>query len=301
MMDHAPDPSAPHGPAVISCALTGVLTDPKRHPVPVTPEEMALEAARAWDEGATVVHLHFRDQTPGLGHLPTWDPQVASDIAAAIRARVPEMLLNFSTGVVGPDISGPVACLRAARPEIAALNAGSLNYLKTRANGEWAWLPMLFDNPVEKIAGFVEVMDECGVVPECECFDTGIVRSVGMFAAAGLLRSPVHVSLVMGVDSGMPADPRWLPLLIEQLPPGAQWQTIGIGRQEVWALHRRAAELGGHLRTGFEDTFYLEDGSRAAHNGVLVAELVRIARAAGRDVATAAQTRAAFGLKASAP
>ena len=298
MMDPTHDLQAPHGPAVISCALTGVLTDPKRHPVPVTPEEMALEAARAWDEGATIVHLHFRDQSPGLGHLPSWDPAVASAIAAAIRARVPGMLLNFSTGVVGPDISGPAACLRAARPEIAALNAGSLNYLKTRANGEWAWFPMLFDNPVEKIAGFVEVMDECGIVPECECFDTGIVRSVGMFAAAGLLKAPVHVSLVMGIDSGMPADPRWLPLLIEQLPAGAQWQTIGIGRQEVWALHRRAAELGGHLRTGLEDTFYLEEGSRAAHNGALVAELVRVARGAGREIATPAQTRAAFGLGA---
>lgn len=285
-------------PAVISCALTGVLTDPKRHPVPVTPDQMALEAERAWNAGATVVHLHFRDQTPGMGHMPSWRPEDALAIADAIRARVPQILLNFSTGVMGPDISGPVACLRAARPEIAALNSGSLNYLKVRSNGEWAWLPLLFDNPVEKVAAFVEVMDELGIVPECECFDTGIVRSVAMFHQAGLLRDPLHVSLVMGVDSGMPADPRWLELLIEQLPAEAHWQTIGIGREEVWALHRRAAELGGHLRTGLEDTFYLPDGGRAEHNGALVDALVSVARGAGREVATIAETRAMFGLQA---
>lgn len=283
-------------PAIISCALTGVLTDPKRHPVPVTPAEMADEAERAWNAGATVVHLHFRDQRPGMGHMPSWRAEDAVAVADAIRARVPEMLLNFSTGVIGPDISGPVSCLRAGKPEIAALNAGTLNYLKLRSNGEWAWLPMVFDNPVDKVASFVEVMDELGVVPECECFDTGILRSVGMFHKAGLLRDPLHVSLVMGVDSGMPADPDWLPLLLRELPEGAHWQTIGIGRQEVWALHQRAAELGGHLRTGLEDTFYLPDGERAGSNGDLVDALVDIARQAGREIATAAQTRAAFGL-----
>lgn len=283
-------------PAIISCALTGVLTDPKRHPVPVTPTEMADEAERAWNAGATVVHLHFRDQRSGMGHMPSWRAEDAVAVADAIRARVPEMLLNFSTGVIGPDISGPVSCLRAGKPEIAALNAGTLNYLKLRSNGEWAWLPMVFDNPVDKVASFVEVMDELGVVPECECFDTGILRSVGMFHKAGLLRDPLHVSLVMGVDSGMPADPDWLPLLLRELPEGAHWQTIGIGRQEVWALHQRAAELGGHLRTGLEDTFYLPDGERAGSNGDLVEALVDIARQAGREIATAAQTRAAFGL-----
>ncbi|MEY3015516.1 MAG: hypothetical protein RIT45_4251 [Pseudomonadota bacterium] len=286
----------PDQPAVISCALTGVLTDPKRHPVPVTPDEMAAEAERAWNAGATVVHLHFRDQRPGMGHLPSWRTEDAVAVADAIRARVPEMLLNFSTGVIGPDISGPTACLRAGKPEIAALNAGTLNYLKLRSNGEWAWLPMVFDNPVDKVAAFVEVMNEQGIVPECECFDTGIVRSVAMFHQAGLLGDPLHISLVMGVDSGMPADPDWLPLLLREMPEGAHWQTIGIGRQEVWALHRRAAELGGHLRTGLEDTFYLPDGERARSNGDLVEALVATARAAGRQIATAAQARATFGL-----
>ncbi len=150
----------------VTCALTGVLTNPANHPVPVTPEEMAAEARRAFDAGATIMHCHFRDQSPGMGFLPSWDPQIAADICGAIRDACPGVVINMSTGVVGDDISGPVACLESVRPEMAALNAGSLNYLKLRRNGEWAWPPMLFDNPVTKIQSYLTVMSEVGIVPE---------------------------------------------------------------------------------------------------------------------------------------
>lgn len=283
-------------PAIITCALTGVLTNPATHPVPVTPEEMAREARRARDAGATVVHLHFRNQTPGLGHLPTWEPDVCAAIVDAIRAECPDLLINSSTGVIGPDISGPLGVLERVRPEIAAMNAGSLNYLKTRRDGRWAWPPMLFDNPVDKISGYLEAMYALGIVPECEAFDTGIVRSIGLFKEVGLLRDPVHVSFVMGVASGMPAKASWLPLLIEELPAGAHFQTIVIGRAEVWDVHRRAAELGGNVRTGLEDTFYLPDGTKTDSNGPLVEALVRIVQETGREPATPAETRAAYGL-----
>jgi len=277
---------------IISCALTGVLTDPARYPVPVTAEEMAVEARRAFEAGATIMHCHFRNQSEGLGYLPTWEPDVVDTIASAIREACPGVILNFSTGVVGDDISGPVACLERSRPEMAALNAGSLNYLKVRSNGDWAWPPMLFDNTVDKIQAFLTKMDALGIVPECECFDTGIVRSIGMLRAVGMLRDPLHISLVMGVASGMPAKASWLPLLIDELPEGAHWQTIVIGRTEVWDVHRASAELGGHLRTGLEDTFYLPSGERASSNGELIEALVRVARAAGRVIATADETRA---------
>lgn len=278
--------------AVVTCALTGVLTNPARHPVPVTAEEMAAEARRAVDAGASVLHLHFRNPSPGLGYLPTWDPDIVAGIADAIRDACPEVLLNFSTGVVGDDISGPVACLERCTPEMAAMNSGSLNYLKTRSSGQWAWPPMLFDNPVDKIQKFLEVMYRLGITPECECFDTGIVRSLAMFRDAGLLQDPVHASLVMGVASGMPAKASWLPLLIDELPEGAHWQAIVIGRQEVWDVHRATAELGGHLRTGVEDTFYLPDGSKTDGNGPLIEALVKVAEEAGRAIASPAEVRA---------
>ena len=282
--------------AVITCALTGVLTDPSKHPVPVTPEEMAVEARRAFDAGATAVHVHFRQQAPGRGHLPTWDPDVAAAICDAIRAEVPELLLNLSTGVMGDDISGPVACLERVRPELAALNAGSLNYLRTRRSGAWAWPPMLFDNQVGKVKRFLDTMRAIGTTPECECFDTGIVRSVGLFLHNGMLAPPYRVSFVMGVASGMPARAAWLPLLLDELPEGARWQPIVIGREEVWEVHRKGAELGGALRTGLEDTFYLPDGSRARSNGELIAALAQVAREAGREVASPAEARELLGV-----
>ena len=284
--------------AIVTCALTGVLTNPAQHPVPVTPAEMAEEARRAFEAGATVMHCHFRDQRPGLGHLPSWDPEVAAAICEAIRAACPGVILNLSTGVMGPDIRGPVACLERVRPEMAALNAGSLNYLKTRSGGQWAWPPLLFDNPVDKVTKFLSEMRKFGVLPECECFDTGIVRSIAMFRQVGLLQAPIHVSLVMGVASGMPAKAAWLPLLVDELEPGVEWQTIAIGREEIWAVHAKTAELGGHLRTGVEDTFYLPGGERTAGNGPLIEALVKIARERGREPASPTEAREILGLAA---
>ena len=282
--------------AIVTCAVTGVLTNPMQHPVPVTPEEMAASAKEAYDAGASVMHLHFRDQREGMGFMPTWDPEIALEIADAIRQTCPGVVLNFSTGVFGDDISGPVDCLKRCKPEVAAMNAGSLNYLKARRNGTWAWPPMLFDNAVEKIERFLKVMYEEGISPECECFDTGIVRSISMLDQVGLLRDPIHVSLVMGVASGMPAKPNWLPLIIDELPEKAHWQAIAIGRQEVWDVHRKTAELGGHLRTGVEDTFYLPNGEKTSGNGQLIEALVSVARECGREIASPEEARAAFAL-----
>ena len=282
--------------AVVTCALTGVLTDPGQHHVPVTPQEMAREARAAYDAGATVMHVHFRQQAPGKGHLPSWEPAVALEIAAAIRESCPGVILNQSTGVVGPDVAGPVACMRAVRPEIAACNAGSLNYLKVRSDGTWAWRPMLFDNPVEKVQAFLAAMAETGALPEFECFDTGIVRCVEMYARTGLYRGHLDYNFVMGVESGMPADPELLPILARLVLPNATWQVTAIGRTSIWPLHRRAAELGGNLRTGLEDTFYLPDGSKATSNGQLIEALVRVARAAGREIATPAEARTILAL-----
>lgn len=281
--------------AIITCAVTGVLTDPGRHPVPVTVEQMAASAREAFEAGAVIMHLHFRNQTPGMGHLPSWDPEVALAVTEAVRKACPGVLINMSTGLIGSDISGPVACLEGVKPEIAACNAGTLNYLKTRRDGSWAWPPMVFDNPVEKVQGMIEAMKRTGTRPEFECFDSGIVRSVGLYVQNGMAEAPYY-NFVMGVASGMPADPDLLPLLLRQIVPGRPWQCTTIGRQEIWDVHRRAAELGGALRTGVEDTFYLPDGSRARGNGDLIEAMVKLAREVGREVASADEAREALGL-----
>ncbi|MBI4831818.1 MAG: 3-keto-5-aminohexanoate cleavage protein [Candidatus Lindowbacteria bacterium] len=283
--------------AILTCALTGVLTNPNMGNIPVTPEQMADAAEQAWNQGATIVHCHFRDQRPGMGAYPTWEVDVVKSIINAIKARVPRIIINQSTGVVGPDISGPVACLKAVKPEMAACNAGSLNYLKLKEDGTWAWPPMAFDNPVEKVQAFLDVMTANDIVPEFECFDSGIVRSVALYKKAGMFQGDPHISLVMGVASGQPAKPEWVPLLKNEMLPGSHWQVICVGRKEVWDLQRKALEEGGNVRTGLEDTFYLPTGEKAKSNGELVEALAKITREVGREIATAEEARAILGLK----
>lgn len=282
--------------AILTCALTGVLTDPRQHPVPVTPAQMAAEARAAFEAGSAVMHVHLRRQEPGQGHLPSWEPELAEAVVDAIRAACPGVIINLTSGVIGPDIAGPATCIRRVRPEIAACNAGSLNYLKLKEDGNWAWPPLLFDNPVAKVQAFLDVMRESGTRPEFECFDVGILRSVGMYLKAGMFTGVPACNLVMGVASGMPVDAELLALLPRWLAPGAVWQTTLIGRAEIWPVHQKTAELGGMLRTGLEDTFYLPDGRRARSNGELIETLAQCARKAGRGIASPDEARALLGL-----
>lgn len=285
--------------AILTCALTGVLTNPEQHPVPVSPAQMAAEARDAFNAGASVMHVHVRQQEPGKGHLPSWDPDVMESVVTAIRDACPGVIINLTTGVVGKDISGPLDCIRRIKPEIAACNAGSLNYLKIKEDGQWAWPPMVFDNPVAKVQQFLDVMAACGTHPEFECFDVGIVRSVTMYIKAGMLKPSMgkaEYNLVMGVASGMPCDSELLALLPRYMAPNSMWQSTLIGRAEIWPVHQKTADMGGMLRTGLEDTFYLPDGQRASGNGALIAELARCAERAGRAIASPSEARALMNL-----
>jgi uncharacterized protein (DUF849 family) len=281
---------------VLTCALTGVLTDPKTFEVPVTPEQMALSAKGAFDAGASVMHIHFRKQEPGKQDLPSWDPAVAEEIVEAIKQACPGVIINQSTGVIGPDIAGPAACMRRLKPDIAACNAGTLNYLKVKENGTWAWTPIVFDNPVEKIDAFLQVMRETGATPEFECFDTGIVRSVALLKKAGMFTGLAHYNFVMGVASGMALSTRLLELLVDDLPSDSLWQVTAIGRENVWPIHQAAANLGGNLRTGLEDTFYLPSGEKARSNAQLIEALAACALRAGHEIASPSEARQALQL-----
>ena len=136
-------------------------------------------------------------------------------------------------------------------------------------------------------------MRETGTRPEFECFDLGIVRSVEMFRQVGLVEK-ADINLVMGVASGMPCDGDLLPLIQKYMARNARWQATLIGREEIWPVHRRVAELGGHLRTGVEDTFYLPDGNRTSGNGPLIEAIARTAEEVGRSVASPDEARALF-------
>ena len=283
--------------AVITCALNGVLTDPKQHHVPVTPEEMAREAKAAFNAGASVMHIHLRQQAPGKGHLPSWEVGVSREIQQAIREACPGVIINHTTGTSGPNYKGALDCVRETKPEMAACNAGSLNYLKVKADNTWAWPPMMFDNAVEKVQDYLDVMKQADTIPEFECFDVGIVRCVGMYRQIGMYSGPLEYNFVMGVASGMPADPELLPILLKLKLPEAHWQVTAIGRAEIWPLHQRCADLGGHLRTGLEDTFYQPDGTKVTSNGQLIESIAACARRAGREIANPAEARQIFGIR----
>ena len=154
---------------------------------------------------------------------------------------------------------------------------------------------MVFDNPVEKVQKMVEAMKETNTMPEFECFDVGIVRSVGLYVENGMATRPDY-NFVMGVASGMPADPALLELIVNYRKPDCPWQVTAIGRGDVWPLHQKAADLGGSLRTGLEDTFYLPNGERATSNGALIEAIVLCARNAGREVASPEEARAHLNL-----
>ncbi len=277
---------------VVTAALNGVLTDPNKYPVPYTPEEMAEEARRAHEAGASIVHIHIREQNSG--RFPSWDPDLAREIVDAIKDEAPDLIINLTTGI--PDdsdevVAAPLNYLEEVQPEMAAMNSGSLNYLGIRSSGEWKWPPMLFKNPVEKVKKFLETMYDNDIVPECECFDTGIVRSLNLYEQNGFLERPFTVSLIQGVESGMPAREDLLPILLDEMPDDVHWQSILIGRDEIWDVHRKTAELGGHLRTGVEDTFYLPDGEKVEGNGPLIEQVVELAREVGREPATPDEAR----------
>ncbi len=156
---------------------------------------------------------------------------------------------------------------------------------------------MLFDNPVDKIGKMLDAMKRNDTLPEFECFDVGIVRSVDLYVRSGMSEHAQY-NFVMGVASGMPVDSKLLELLVGYKRPDSPWQCTLIGREEIWPTHQRTAELGGMLRTGVEDTFYLPSGERTSGNGPLIEALAKCARNAGREIASPDEARAMLGLRA---
>jgi 3-keto-5-aminohexanoate cleavage enzyme len=264
---------------ILSCALTGAVTT-KRHcsAIPYTPVEIAEEAKRAYDAGAAIVHVHARTDDG----LPTWDVEVFRRIKEEIEKRCP-VLINWSTGGMGP-MESRVAHL-ALRPHIAALNMGSMNYAKWRKDKKDFAFSFVFANPFADIIGFARAISEAGAKPELECFDTGHVASAEVLVDLGLLPAPHHYSFIMGVLGGIKASARHLAFQAENVPPGSRWKVIGISREQ-WPLAMAALALGGDVRVGLEDNFYLPSGEMARSNGDLVAAAATMVGLAGRQVAT---------------
>jgi uncharacterized protein (DUF849 family) len=278
---------------IISAALTGAITTRAQCPaIPYTPDEIAAEARRAHDAGAAIVHIHARTDDG----LPDWRVETFARIKAAVGAACPEVIVNFSTGAVGVAREERIAHIAQVRPDIAALNMGSMNYAIYSAAKKQFYHDHVFANPFSDIIYFLEAMNVAGVRPELECFDTGHIGNTAPLIDLGLLKPPYEFSFIMGVLGGIPATAENLANQKRNLPPDSTWQVIGIQRRQ-WAMIAAGLTLGGNIRVGLEDNFYLPDGSMARSNGDLVAAAARMARDLGKEPATVAETRALLKLK----
>ncbi len=239
-----------------------------------------------------MIHIHAR--TPD--GAPSHEIEDFRAITDAIRAEAPDVIVNYSTGTLGVPVEKRVAYLRALKPDVGAVNMGSMNYAKYSVRRKDFVFAAVFENSFDTIRTFVTAMREEGIRPEHECFDSGHVASLDPLLDMGALEPPLQVSFVMGVTGGIRPTARNVAHMAEQVPDVRhQWGVIGISRAQ-WTLLAAALSLGGNVRVGLEDNFYLPDGTMARSNGDLVARAARMATDAGRRLATVAEARALLGL-----
>jgi 3-keto-5-aminohexanoate cleavage enzyme len=282
-------------PAILVCSISGAVASREQCPaIPYTPEEYAAEAKRAVDEGATMIHIHAR--TPE--GVPSYEIEDFRAITEAINGAVDDVIINYSTGAIGVPIEKRIAYLRELRPDVAALNMSSMNYAKYSERRKEFVFSAVFENSFDTIIEFLGAMNELGIRPEHECFDSGHVANLDPLIDMGLLSEPLQIDCVMGVNGGIRPTPRNLAHMADQIPGGPDgrnnWGVIGISRDQ-WRLVAAAAALGGNVRVGLEDNFYLPDGEMARSNGDLIARARRIVEDIGRRAATVAEARELLG------
>lgn len=279
-------------PCVITCALSGVAASREQCPgIPYTPEEYAAESRRARDAGASVVHIHARYPDG----QPSYRVEEYAAITVAILAEVPDLIINYSTGAVGVRVEERVHHVVALKPELGALNMGSMNYAKYSKKRKALIFDLVFANPFSDITFLIEKMNSVDVKPECECFDTGHIGNVLPLIDMGLIEPPIQFSLILGVLGGAPPDARTLAHMASLLPERSTWEVIAISRKQ-WELVAAGTSLGGNVRVGLEDNFYLPTGEMASSNGDLVAAAAKLVELAGRKVASPAEARSLLSL-----
>lgn len=279
-------PRTPYPPLVINAALTGQVLTPERAPnLPVTPAAIAAEAERCVAAGATVLHLHARDEAG----RPDWRPDTYRRVVAAVRERCPDAVVCVSTsGRDEPDLGRRAAVLTLTgdeRPDMASLTLSSLNFHTG---------PSV--NAPDTVRGLALRMADAGIVPELELFDLGMAHVACRLQAEGLIGPNPYANLMLGFPYGAPCDARSLVALVESLPARTTWAAGGLGEYQRTA-NALAIAMGGHVRTGLEDNPDLSQEPRVpGTNLALVRRAVELAHAVGREVASIAQTRSLLGL-----
>ncbi|HYI22071.1 MAG TPA: 3-keto-5-aminohexanoate cleavage protein, partial [Candidatus Limnocylindrales bacterium] len=273
---------------IINLAPTGMVPTRAETPhVPLTPAEVAADVRRCADLGAAIVHVHPRDEKG----QPSQTVERAREYFEAIRAAAPDVILCTTTsGRVVSDLEPRAAVLAiegVARPEMASLTLGSMNFPKQASI-----------NSPDTIRGLATAMAERGILPEWEIFDLGMLDFAHYLRGHGLLGDPVYVNILLGSLGTLAATPLNLALAVERLPDGATWAATGVGRFQ-FAVQKWAIAMGGHVRVGLEDNVWFDDHrTDLATNPRLVERLVAIGRASGREPASPAQVRELLGISA---
>lgn len=276
-----------HKKLILSAALTGAATNRSHCPsIPYTPIEIADEAKRAVDAGASIVHIHAREDDG----TPSWRTEVFEQIHEEVRKRCPKVIINYSTGAIGLKIEERVAHLPLTKPDMAAFNMGSMNYAIYSKKAKQFYWNAVFENSFDMMKHVVTTMNENGVCPEMECFDTGHIRNAEPLRDMGLIPDNACYSLVMGVLGGIAATTPNLMHQISQVPEGSFWQVIAISRKQ-WQMAAVACTMGGNFRVGLEDNFYLPNNEMAKSNGECVEWGVKLANMMGRQIASIDETR----------
>ncbi|MDQ3721212.1 MAG: 3-keto-5-aminohexanoate cleavage protein [Actinomycetota bacterium] len=288
-------------PVVITCSISGAVANRDQCPaIPYTPQEYAAEARRVVDEGGSMIHIHARTAEG----VPSYETNDFRAITEAIRAEVGDVIVNYSTGAIGVPIEKRIEYLRELRPDVAALNMGSMNYAKYSRKRRDFVFKAVFENSFDTIIELLSAMNELGIKPEHECFDAGHVANLDPLIDMGLLSEPLQISCVMGVTGGIRPNARNLAHMAEQVPGGPEgpsnWGVIGVSRRQ-WMLVAAALTLGGNVRVGLEDNFYLPDGEMARSNGDLIAKARKMTEDVGRRAATVEEAREILGVPREEP
>ncbi len=272
-------------PCIITVAITGSQPTKAQNPaVPITPAEQVESTHEAFEAGASLVHIHVRDDEGKSSS----DAQRFALVQDGIRKHCPGMIVQFSTGGRGRDPSERGSSL-ALRPDMASLATGSVNFAT-----------IIYENPPSLIDALAGSMLQNEIKPEVEIFDLAMLYNARGLVDRGMLKAPAHVQFVMGIPGALPAREQVLDFLISELAealPGATWTAAGISRHQA-VVNRWALARGGHARTGLEDNIYIAKGELAPSNAALVGQVVGLCAEYGRRPATPAEAREILGLRA---
>lgn len=266
-------------PMVITAAMVGAETTREQTPyLPITAEEIGIEAAKCREAGAAMVHLHVRNPDGS----PSQDTELFRAAIREIRKRCDVLVQTSTGGAVGMSAEercGPLRLTGEDRPDMATLTTGTVNF------GE-----DVFWNPRPLVRDIAKRIRALGLKPELECFDVGMLDEANYLAKEGLVDLPAHFDFVLGVPGGVGARKEVLEFMIRSLPEGSTWTVAGVGRHQL-PMAEIAAELGGNGRVGLEDNIFISKGVLAKGSFELVAELAKRVRAKGREIATPQQAR----------